>query len=144
MFGKEMAPLSNLAQDHLVRDRWIELWVARIRLDQMCAPGTPLLRSSLRAASALSTAITVVVPRDLSNFQPQDGAVIGWQASTISTCIQQLESVLQNDMPDIAAYVVSQKGIYRTEDLITHAELQLTAATRAMLPAQAEFDIQQA
>lgn len=144
LFGKEMAPLAAVRHDQLLKNSWYDLWVALIRLDQMCSDGTPLLTSSLRAANALRTAIAQVVPRELTNFRVQDDQTLGWQASTISTGMQQLESVLQNDMPDIAAYVVSQKGIFRTDDLIAHAERQLSTEVRSLLPQSAEFEIQQA
>ena len=51
---------------------------------------------------------------------------------------------MQNEMPDVAAYVVSQKGIYRTEDLIEHAEKQLTLTAQSILSAETIVDIQQA
>jgi hypothetical protein len=62
----------------------------------------------------------------------------------LGTRAQELETVLAADMPDIASYVVSQKGIYRTDDLISHAERHLTEISQGALPSQACDDLRQA
>ena len=143
-FGKELAPLASIDHNSAMKQWWFTLWNARNRLEAVCGAETPLLSSSLRAGRSLINAITGVVPEAITDIDMSDGNELGWRASGITTALQQLESVLQNEMPDVASYVVSQKGIFRTEDLIQKAEHQLSAASRLGLPMLAQFDIQQA
>ena len=55
-----------------------------------------------------------------------------------------LETVLANELPGLATYSVSPKGIFSTDDLITNAELQIPEAYRSVLNDKAKADIQQA
>ena len=145
LFGKNMAAASSINRDDHLSAKAIPLWFARQKLNNLGVTDSPLLNSSKRAAAKVVAAITEVIPNDLDAvFSLPKDATFEWQAESITGSIVELESVLGNDMPDIAAYIVSQKGIFRTDDLITHAEYQLSQAAREMLPTQACSDLQQA
>lgn len=144
-FGKNLAPLSKITSEAKVTDHLFYLWFARESLNKWLGVDSPLLNTARRAARKMADAITDVVPVDITKAMEIDkDQEIGWRANGITQNITELESVLGNDMPDIAAYVVSQKGIYRTDDLIAHAEYQLSGEVRNALPGQACFDLQQA
>src|SRR5262245_23640447 len=100
------------------------MWQARLALDGMTKETSMFLGTSRRAAAKLNAAIDAVFPRDIDAIMNLDKeAVINWwSASAIHTALSELESVLGNDMPGIAAYIVAKKGIYDTDDLIAHAE----------------------
>lgn len=54
------------------------------------------------------------------------------------------ETILANELPGLATYSVSPKGIFSTDDLIANAELQIPEACRPTLSEKAKADIQQA
>jgi hypothetical protein len=57
---------------------------------------------------------------------------------------KEFETVLANELPGLATYAVSPKGIFSTDDLITSAELQIPESLRGVLNPKACADIQQA
>lgn len=60
------------------------------------------------------------------------------------SCVNRARIGISNDMPGIAAYLVSKKGIYDTDALIEHAEHHLLPDIRAALPPQAITDLREA
>jgi len=144
-FGKKLAPLAKINDDSYVSRELFTLWWARETLQGFTSEESPLLNTARRAAKALIDSIGDILPNDITKALEIDkDKKIGWRHHDITQNLAALESVLANEMPDIAAYVVSQKGIYRTDDLIAHAENQLPAAVRKALPPQTLFDLQQA
>lgn len=145
LFGKQLAPVSNITPEAKVAAWSFNLWIIRAALSMWIADESPLLNTSRRAVNKMIDAINSVVPQDIMGLSKiEDEKVFNWSAAQITGAFGELEHVLGNDMPDIAAYIVSQKGIYRTDDLIAHADHQLTADIRAILPAQASFDLREA
>jgi hypothetical protein len=67
-----------------------------------------------------------------------------YQISLLSQKAKDFETVLANELPGLATYSVSPKGIYSTDDLITNAELQIPEKYRHVLSEKAKADIQQA
>ena len=57
---------------------------------------------------------------------------------------KEFETVLANELPGLATYVVSPKGIFSTDDLIANAERQISEKCRGALNEKARGDIQQA
>lgn len=144
-FGKTLAPLSRITNESKLSAFSFDLYFARETLTSLTSESSVLLSTSRRAAGKVIEAINTVLPKEIQDVARIDEAqVVGWQAHGITHAFTELESVLGNDMPDIAGYLVSQKGIYRTADLIEHAENHLTAEVRAILPEQAAFDLRQA
>ena len=87
----------------------------------------------------LLAAINGVLPEDMNEVLKIDkDAQFQWQSADITNALTELGSVLRNDMPGIAAYIVSKKGIYDTDDLIAHAEKHLLPEIVKDLPAQAK------
>jgi hypothetical protein len=144
-FGRRVNPLVNIKSDDFVGPHAFELWFARLALLDWIKDESPLLSTSRRAARALIDAIDLIVSRDVMQIidVPKDMR-FEWHADALTTTLGEMEHVFGHDMPDIAAYVVSQKGIYRTDDLIANADQQLTPAARNSLPEQACFDLRQA
>lgn len=124
----------------------VELWHAEEALARMIGPESPLLPTARRAAEKLRHSILAVYEGDISKLVgiPEDQE-FGWtHGAAISNSLRALESVLTNDMPDISCYLVSQKGIYRTEDLITRGDQSFPLHIRAEIPAKALKDFTEA
>ena len=112
-------------------------------LSKVIAEGSPLLPTAQRAANNLLVAIDGVLGDDLSGVE-SDTKIGLVKAHSITKALDELGSVLRNDMPGIAVYIVSKKGIYNTDDLITHAEKQLPPEIVKGLPPRAKIDLQEA
>lgn len=145
-FGKYLAPLTVIEPEAKVKQHLITLWEARDKLLGMADDGSPLLNTAKRAVGKLIVPIDALVPRNFGDAMniPADLS-FGWlHGPAIIEGIKELESVMGNEMPDVASYVASQKGIYRTDDLIAHAENHLSSESRKFLSAQACTDIREA
>ena len=111
----------------------------------MTEEGSPLLPTARRAAKQLLAAINDVLPEDVNEILNDKDAQFPWRnATNITNALTELGSVLRNDMPGIAAYIVSKKGIYDTDDLIAHAEKQLLPEIVKDIPERAKADLQEA
>lgn len=145
-FGKAIAPLSAIEPSKKVRNHLFELWDARQKLISMTTDDSPVLSSARRAINRLIGVIDAALPRDITDaLNIPDEEEFGWlHGPAVSNGVKELESVLGNDMPDISSYVASQKGIYRTDDLIAHAEQQLSVEVRRVISPQACNDIREA
>ena len=146
VFGKSMSPLSSIEHDDAIQTKAFALWIARNQLSRMVGDRSPLLPTARRAAGKLLNAINEVIPAGVDELMEMDkAATFNWvRANAITDALKEMESVLSNDMPGIAAYLVSKKGIYSTDDLVASAELALLPTVREMLPEQAIGDLQDA
>jgi hypothetical protein len=70
--------------------------------------------------------------------------VEAYRVSSLTQRVKEFETVLANELPGLATYVVSQKGIYSTDELISHAEMHVPEKCRVLLNEKATEDIQQA
>ena len=145
-FGKILNPLLNIKKDSKLKPNIYILWFARNAAEAMMRDDSPLLGTARRAVGKLITAINETIPTDFDTMMKiGDEEIISWYpVSKITTALNELESVLGNDMPGIAAYLVSKKGIFDTEDLIEHAENYLLPDIRGGLPEQAKVDLREA
>jgi len=145
VLGKQLQAIADLQNDTKIRSKLYDLWLARDKLEEMLRDSSPLLEAARRAARKVVTAIDGLLPKEWPKAVELDkDKMCGVFAYGISSALTELESVLGNDMPGIASYIVSQKGIYKTDDLIAHAEKHLADESSAGLPAIAKFDIQEA
>lgn len=144
--GKHLNPLANIEENAKVRTSTITLWTARSYAIGMTLDDSPFLGAAKRAATKLIEKIDSVIPRSWDDVMKiDDEKVFGWyDAYSIKNALTELESVLGNDMPGIAAYLVSKKGIYDTEALIEHAENHLLPEIRMDVPSQAISDLREA
>jgi hypothetical protein len=143
VFGTRLAPLESIKEDTKLGEVSLKLWFARANLLEFTADDSMLPAASKRAANELIKAIDSTISRDFSKIDNEKQ--ITWSESYhVREKVNALGTVLQNDMPGISAYVVMQKGIYKTDDLIVHAEYALLENIRKHLPAQAKVDMQEA
>jgi hypothetical protein len=141
-FGKNLCKLSEITHESKLKNFIPSMWVGRQSLLAMIRDDSPLLETARRACVKLIKEIDEIIPRDIDKVIGMDAEKeIGWLGTAIPPALTELESVLGNDMPGIAAYLVSKKGIYNTDDLIAHADNHLVPEIRALLPAQAAFDL---
>jgi hypothetical protein len=144
-FSKALYPLSLLKGDMTFQSQIFSLWTAREALLTMLKEDSPLLATARRAGAKLVEVIDETVPRNLKGVvKAGDKSEMSYNAILIKDSLQEFESVLGNDMPGIAAYLVSQKGIYNTEDLINNAENYFPSDLRCLLPSQARVDLREA
>ena len=145
-FGKHLNPLLNIQKDTKLKSNVYILWAARNAAESMMRTDSPLLGTARRAVGKLISAINEVLSLDFDAMMKiGDEETITWYPlSKITGALGELESVLGNDMPGIAAYLVSKKGIFDTEELIEHAENYLLPDIRSNLPEQAKVDLREA
>jgi hypothetical protein len=73
-----------------------------------------------------------------------DVTISSYRLNVVTERAKEFETVLANELPGLATYVVSPKGIYATDDLISHAEMHVPEKCRSILSPKAAEDIQQA
>jgi len=145
--GKQLFPVLRIQQgNHKFSDVMFPFWAAREALFPQLEDDTIFLDASKRAAKSVIEAIDGIVPRTLKEaFEvDQNEAVNQYRIEWVKDAITNLETVLTNDMPGISTYFVTQKGIYRTEDLISHADNHFLEDIRKDIPEQAKGDIREA
>ena len=145
--GKQLFPLSLLSSDDekFVNVLW-PLIQARDALYKQVGEESILLDASKRAAMRLIVEINDIVPTDIKEAFAVDNEKIvkSYYLSSVKRALENLETVLNNDMPGISTFFVVQKGIYRTEDLITHSENHFLEDIRKDIPEKAKEDIREA
>ncbi len=100
--------------------------------------------TSIRAARAVILSINKVLPSNWDEIMLKLDAktqIETYYISMLQTTVKDLETVLSNDMPGVSTYVVSQKGIYKTDDLIIHADQHFPEDIRELIPDQAKKDL---
>lgn len=143
--GQSLAPLQGLDGNTEVGTFVFTIYKCRTALVGFLGPDGPFLSSGRRCVSKLISALDNVVPQE--NFFQHFGSneqVNDTRAWQLKNALTEFETVVRNEMPDVAAYIVSQKGIYRTDDLIGSAEKQVTASVATMLPPQTIDDLRAA
>lgn len=145
LLGKALAPLQNMEGTSEVGSYVYPIYLARNSLDAFIAKDGPFLSSGRRCVAKLLDALEHVSPRAhfLSLLGSKD-EINEMRSYGVKNALTELETVMRNEMPDVAAYIVSQKGIYRTDDLIGSAEKQVTASVLTMLPPQTVDDLRSA
>jgi hypothetical protein len=119
-------------------------WMLKGLLQEPCA----LLPGCQRSIRAVIKRITDVIPSDEIDdiIEPKDKneQVQNFQISWISEEIKKFETILRNDMPEMATFAVSQIGIFRTDDLINNAHRQIAEPLQQLLQGRAKADIAEA
>lgn len=98
-----------------------------------------------RSAGALLRAIyDLGFPPDNVLKAQLDAVVRPYRLNAVAERAKEFETVLANELPGLATYWVSRKGIYSTDDLISHAEMHVPEKCRSVLSLKAKEDVQQA
>ena len=140
--GQRLVPLRSIQWKTKLDGVLAPLWFAKNELEVVASPGSPLLEVTKRAARVLIAAITEIVPEDPGTLtDAEKERELGYEGYKIHEAFEAFESVLSNETPSVPAYIVSQKGIYRTEDLIEHADKHFPSEIAEMLPLQTKTDI---
>jgi hypothetical protein len=142
-------PLTLVDGELKYADVWYAWFTARSELDSIFTERP--LSVALPAASKLYEAINQVVPTDFSeavNKVPTDGAadvvIPSFRVFRIAAAAKEFETILAAELQAMDTYLVSQKGSYRTPDLIERAEIIFPELIRKSLPETAISDIRQA
>ncbi|MBI2986152.1 MAG: hypothetical protein HYY45_05220 [Deltaproteobacteria bacterium] len=131
---------------------WFRVSSLRFILKQFFTQESLISPASKRAISALLDTLKFAgIPEELPIKKPEDWEdpnvnidVQPWSLSSISQKAKELETVLANDLPGLATYYVIQKGLYSTDDLISHAHHHIPESLRSYVPKQAIIDINEA
>jgi len=145
--GKSLFGVSSLkTEDTKLATVWWPLFSLRSALEDQFQEESIFLDASKRAALSVIQSIDGILPRDFAEVVKKDkeeeipGYRIGW----ITKAVQTLETVLGNDMPGLSSYMVQQKGIYKTDDLIERADSHFLEEIRKDLPERAKEDFREA
>jgi hypothetical protein len=119
-------------------------WMLKGLLQEPCA----LLPGCQRSLRSVIKRITDVIPSDeieeIVEPKDKDEQIQNYQLSWIAEEIKKFETILRNDMPEMATFAVSQIGIFRTDDLINNAHRQIAEPLQHLLQARAKVDITEA
>ena len=145
--GKSLFPILEFEnKDYQYSDLVFPLFFARSVLTTQVQNESVFQPASRRASEAVIKAISNIVPPDIQTMVNVDRTTTIDQVNiyTLKDSIQKFETVLTNDMPGVAAYVVSKKGIYDTEELVAHADNIFPEEIRNSIPERAKKDIVEA
>ena len=149
-FAINVHPLAGISykEGMKIHEIFFDLVKAFSALELQVDRRTLFSASIKRSAGALMRAISSLgatsdKPGGLWDADPSD-LVNQYQLRTIIQAAKDFETVLSNEMPGLAIYFVSTKGIYSTDDLISHAELHIPESLRKVVTSKAVEDIQQA
>ncbi|HET9743225.1 MAG TPA: hypothetical protein VFQ00_10780 [Terriglobales bacterium] len=149
-------PLTQLSgKTVLYSEIWYEWFQARSYLDGLFSQRP--LSICLPSANKLYAAITAVVPEqfedalknvpetaDISIPPSIEKPISNHRLYSISKAASEFETVLSAEVQALDTYFVSQKGSYKTSDLIERAEIMFPESLRVDLPSSAVEDIRQA
>jgi hypothetical protein len=147
LLGQRIHALVSLKHRDGITTDDIFLPLIRAELDLKSQVRSGFFSPSLkRAAGVVLRAIYALgIPEDDSpETIKTDTPLQPYQISFLSQKARDFETVLANELPGLATYSVSPKGIFSTDDLITNAELQIPEKYRHNLSEKAKADIQQA
>jgi hypothetical protein len=144
--GTVLHPLSLIAQDAKVLDVAWDLHSARIWLSWLLSDSIVTLIVSRNAVQQLISAINDVIPTNFDAFSSIDSEKkLEWgQWYRITNGLKAFETVFAAELPTFATYVVSQKGIYSTSDLIERAEMAIDESVRNVISQELISDFNQA
>ncbi|MGA8214480.1 MAG: hypothetical protein WB799_12865 [Candidatus Sulfotelmatobacter sp.] len=143
-------PLTFAPNDTKYSDVWYDWWNAKNLLNTTFVERRPL--SICRpAANKLYLAITQFVPDDfdtavakVASDPDQIDPVLGVSGYSLREAAKEFETVLQAELQSMDTYFVSQKGGYKTHDLIERAHVAFPASVRASVRDQTKVDFDQA
>lgn len=149
VLGKAIEPLFQLKKESLVNDAGFDAMAAFEQLKEVARPDSVFLAGTRRAAESLMRVLTKYfgegIQEDLPSFwTPESSEKLAGKARLIVKAVTDFETVFKNDTPSMAIFWVQQKGIYRTEDLIDHAEMHVPASVSNYLSSRAKVDLRDA
>jgi hypothetical protein len=149
VLGKAIESLFQVKAESLVNDAGADAMAACLRLKEVIRKDSVFLPGTRRAAESLLDALIEQFGDGI-----QDGFPVFWdersdervdgKAQLILAAATDFETIFKNDTPSMTVYWAEQKGIYRTEDLIDHADEHLPESVSKRLPEQAKTDIKAA
>lgn len=146
-FAMNVHPLTELEHTDEMRfgEIFLVLFNADFMLERQVERETLFSPSLKRSAGAVLRAMFELgkPPEGIWGVGP-DEPVDKYKLRRVVEAAKNFETVLSNEMPGLATYYVSTKGIYSTDDLISHADLQIPESLRPLIEGKAVEDIQQA
>jgi hypothetical protein len=119
---------------------------AEIILKGLCDGQDSYFSPSLKrsATTVLETIYDMGIDRTDVTQSDLSTIIKPWNLNGVINRAKEFETVLANELPGLATYMVSQKGIYSTDELISQAKMQVPEKYREVLSGRATEDIQQA
>lgn len=147
VLGKALRPVEQWTPKTVEAHVAWEAQVAYEQLSLAVLPDSVLLPASKDAAKALLAQFErrfgqdIEAPHFAFLYAPDSVEVLDFKATAVQSSLQTFETVFRADLPRMTVFSAEQKGIYRTESLIDHAEDHFPEAIRKRLPEQARLDI---
>lgn len=143
--GALIEPLTQIRPEDPLRQNAHALLQTKDALVRLSKEDGPLQSAGRRAAGSAITAISECLPDGYSSLgKISTDARLEHHGWRIWRALTDLETVLRTEFPDIACFMVSQRGLYRTDDLISRADAGISATVRHRLPLQAARDLRDA
>jgi len=146
LMGTIVHPLSTIKEGQSVLETAWSLhsarsWIAWLLSDQLVE-----LTVAREAAQNLQSAISSVIPENTDDFATIDKSkTLAWiDMYRITTTLSEFETVFSAELPTIATYTVSKKGIYSTADLVERSENAIDWEARKVINDAAINDFKQA
>lgn len=146
MLGKALEPLFEVNSATPNNDAGFSALAACRQLREVMRPDSIFTSGTRRAADSLVQRLVVEFGDGIQDGMPvfwneESDETIGSAAERIIDAVTAFDTVFRNDSPSMNIFSAEQKGIYRMEDLIDHADEHLPESVRKSLPAQAKMDI---
>ncbi len=140
--AKQLRPLGTIKADTPLKELFIDLWGAAAGLLAGLAFLPPL---SKQAAGKVLRGINAVLPQKAEELGGIDfEKKIDWnEAYNIANPAREFETILAAELPTLTTYIVDQKGLYSTEDLVERAENMFSESAKKRIPDKALEDIRQ-
>jgi hypothetical protein len=146
-FAISVHPLTSLTHTDgmLLKDIFLPIVRAEIQIRAQLEQQEFFSPSVKRSAGALLRSIYGLGFPEEDVFAADTATQIeAYALSTVTQRASEFETVLANELPGLPTYLVSQKGLYSTDDLISQAEIQVPDAVREGLNDKARDDIREA
>jgi hypothetical protein len=149
VLGKAIEPLFQVKEESLVNDAGFDALAACRQLKEVTRKDSVFLSGTRRAAESLMRILIEQLGDGIQDGFPvfwdeESDERLGRKAQLILVAATDFETVFKNDTPSMTVFWAQQKGIYRTEDLIDHAEMHLPDSVMGYLSAQAKIDLKAA
>lgn len=138
--GQKIQAIKGIQAATKYEDVWYLLWDARLALHRLKSDAVAL-RISRAVVDAVIQAISKIVPEDskeaavkMVQKEGEPPATVGWAYYLLSEALGQLEPVLAAECSALDTYVVSQKRVYSTSDLVDRADIMLSEEAIDFLP----------
>jgi hypothetical protein len=138
-------PLTEVGHDTPLPSICFTLYEAKQWLEWFLSGRIVPLRVCQATGWELVTAIQPVLPKDFpaAGSWPTEGT-LEYNGILISTRAKDFETVFAAELQTLDTYVISQKGIYSTPDLIERADMALDEQVRKVISSNALDDFRQA